>query len=108
MSKFDAETVDRLQSTAMERLLTPKKMHLNNKFSQLCTFSPKVGRPKSAKGIERLNTPFHERLYDKTTNVEREERALEEADRLLTTERGATFLPVNSKDSWDMMYRNKQ
>jgi len=63
MCNIDPETVDRLKSTALDRLLTPKKQYSSEDlFSKSYTFSPKVGRPKSAKGQERLKTPFHQRL----------------------------------------------
>lgn len=109
MSNFDAETLDRLQSTAMDRLLTPKKRHdSSDSFTKLCTFSPTINRPQSAKTLERLKTPVHERLFDKTTNAEKLEEYSEEANRFLKNNVGCTFSPVNSKESWDMMYNKKQ
>jgi hypothetical protein len=58
---MDPDTIDRLSSTAMERLLTPKVINVNPKkvpdFGKLCPFSPTVGAVKSPKTQERLKTP---------------------------------------------------
>jgi hypothetical protein len=63
---MDPDTVERLTSTAFERLLTPKDPNFVSKkvpsFDTVCPFSPVVGRPKTPKGIERLNTPYYQRL----------------------------------------------
>jgi len=63
---MDPDTVERLTSSAFERLLTPKDTNFVSKkapaFDKICTFSPVVGRPKTPKGVERLNTPYYQRL----------------------------------------------
>jgi hypothetical protein len=106
---MDPETVDRLSSTAMERLMSPKKEFSTNNthLDKLCTFSPVVGTPKDAKTITRLKTPFTQRLFDATTNAERAEKALADHEKLME-QRGATWQPVNSKESWDSMFARKQ
>lgn len=106
---MDPETIDRLSSTAMERLMSPKKEHSTNNthLEKLCTFTPTVGTPKDPKTITRLKTPFVHRLFDATTNAERAEKALDEHYKLME-QRGATWQPVNSKESWDSMFARKQ
>lgn len=63
---MDPSKIEELKEKSFERLLSPKTLNVNPKkvpeFSKICPFSPSIGRPKSAKTLERLKTPFAERL----------------------------------------------
>jgi hypothetical protein len=110
MDNLDPDVMQKIIDGTQERLLSPRKYTPDPKkipvMATLCPFTPTITRSKSAKTLERLKVPFTERLYDKNKKfAEILEKNKLKSMELLCNERGATFKPETSLESYEQMHK---